>query len=281
MSAVTQSSSPAEAAHGASKSQKRHSTIVKLLILVVILLVWQGLVRGFKIPEILVPAPTSIFEALWEGFSVEPSSPLALHEPTLMTAIKALTGLAIGSLFGLALAVTLSRFRIVELYAMTYIMSFQSMPKVAIAPLLIIWFGFGMSSTVILVVASTFFPVLVNGLEGFKSTDNDRIDLLRSMGATPSQIFRSVVFPSALPFIFSGLQIALVTCLLSTIVGEFVNGRDGLGARILTANNVLDIAQVFAVMLILGAMAALFDLILRMIRKKVLFWSPSERRVGV
>ena len=265
----------------AARSQKRHSTIVKFLILVVILVVWQGLVRGFNIPEILVPAPTSIFEALWEGVNVPFSSPLALHEPTLMTATKALTGLAFGSIFGLALAILLSRSRLVELYAMTYIMAFQSMPKVAIAPLLIIWFGFGMTSTIVLVTASTFFPVLVNGLEGFKSTDNDRIDLLRSMGATPGQIFRKVVFPSALPFIFSGLQIALVTCLLSTIVGEFVNGRDGLGARILTANNVLDIALVFAVMLILGAMAALFDLVLRLVRKKVLFWSPSERRIGV
>ncbi len=259
-------------------SPKTHSTLVKWMILFVILGGWEAIVRGFKVPEILVPTPTSIFEALWQGLKVPYSSPLGLHEPTLMTMYKALLGVSFGSLLGLTLAMCLARFKKVELYAMTYITAFQSMPKVAIAPLLIVWFGFGSTSTIILVTASCFFPMLVNSLEGFKSTDQDRIDLMRSLGATPAQIFREVVFPSALPFIFSGLQIALVTCLLSTIVGEFVNARDGLGSRILSANNVLDIAQVFAVMIILAAMAATFDFVLRSTRKRFLFWSPGEQR---
>ena len=254
------------------------STLAKVIILLVLIGAWESAIRLLKVPEILVPAPSSILEALWDGFTASPASPVALHQPTLETMYKALVGLGLGSLLGLFLAIVLSRFRLVELYTMTYIMAFQSMPKVAIAPLLIVWFGFGPTSTIVLVTASTFFPVLVNGLEGFKSTDQDRIDLLRSMGATPGQIFRGVVLPSALPFIFSGLQIGLVTCLLSTIVGEFVNGREGLGARIMQANNVLDIGEVFAVMIILGAMAAIFDFVLRLIRRRFLFWSPGERR---
>ena len=142
--------------------RKDHSGIGKLVILVVILGVWEAIVRGFKVPEILVPTPTSILEALWQGFNVPYSSPLALHEPTLMTMYKALFGLTTGSVLGLALAMALSRFRVVETYAMTYIMAFQSMPKVAIAPLLIVWCGFGPTSTIVLVTASCFFPVLVS-----------------------------------------------------------------------------------------------------------------------
>lgn len=251
--------------------------VLKVLILVAILVLWESVVRYFKVPEVLVPPPSSIAQALYQGFSVGPNDPTSLVPPTWQTFWKSLTGLFFGSVLGLGLAIVLSRIRVVEQYAMSYITAFQSMPKVAIAPLLIVWFGFGAAPTLVLVTASCFFPILVNGLEGFKSTETDRIDLLRSLGATPAQIFRVVVLPSALPFVFSGLQIGLVTCLLSTIVGEFVNARDGLGARILYANNVLDIAEVFAVMIILGCMAALFDFVIRRVRSKVLFWSPGER----
>jgi NitT/TauT family transport system permease protein len=260
---------------------RKRGGVVSLAIFVALAAAWEIIVRLFKVPEILVPAPSAIAQALWDGFAIDPSSPLALDIPTLSTMWKALLGLALGSLVGLGIAVLLSRFRVVEKYAMPYVMAFQSLPKIALAPLLIVWCGFGPASTIVLVTTSCFFPILVNSIEGFKTTEQDRIDLLRSMGATPAQIFRGVVFPSALPFIFSGLQIGVVVSLLSTIVGEFVNGRDGLGAQILYANNVLDIAQVFAVLIILGAMAALFDFVLRMIRRRVLFWSPGERRLGL
>jgi NitT/TauT family transport system permease protein len=261
--------------------RRGRSGLVNILIFVVLVGLWEGIVRFLKVPEILVPAPSSIAQALWDGFAIDPTSPLALDIPTLHTMAKALFGLALGSLVGLGMAIVLSRFQLLEKYAMPYVMAFQSLPKIALAPLLIVWCGFGATSTIVLVTTSCFFPILVNAIAGFKTTEQDRIDLLRAMGATPSQIFRGVVFPSALPFIFSGLQIGLVVSLLSTIVGEFVSGRDGLGARILYANNVLDIAQVFAVLIILGVMAALFDLALRVTRRRLLFWSPGERRIGL
>ncbi|HWG06781.1 MAG TPA: ABC transporter permease subunit, partial [Beijerinckiaceae bacterium] len=166
-------------------SSRKRSGLVNLLIFVVLVGLWESIVRLFKVPEILVPAPSSIAQALWDGFAIDPTSPLALDIPTLHTMAKALFGLALGSLVGLGIAIVLSRFRLLEKYAMPYVMAFQSLPKIALAPLLIVWCGFGATSTIVLVTTSCFFPILVNAIAGFKTTEPDRIDLLRAMGATP------------------------------------------------------------------------------------------------
>ncbi|HEX3938442.1 MAG TPA: ABC transporter permease [Xanthobacteraceae bacterium] len=264
-----------------AKTRRAYRALASLGLFVVFVAAWELTVRLLKIPDLLVPAPSSVAQALWAGLAVSPSSPLALYWPMLQTLTEALGGLAIGAVIGLVLAMLMVQIRLIERYTMPYVMAFQSLPKIALAPLLIVWFGFGATSTVVLVATSCFFPVLVNAVEGFKSTDPERLDLLRAMGASPSQIFAMVVLPSALPFIVSGLQIGLVISILSAIVGEFVNGRDGLGARILMANNVLDIATVFAVLIVLGAMGAMLDLSVRLLRRRILFWSPSERRVTI
>lgn len=276
------SASPSASLGAASSAPPRrlHRTAFGVGLLLCLLLAWELVISLLQVPEILVPAPSAVASALWAGLAADPTSQVAFYGPTLRTLTEAMGGLSIGTIVGLSLAVLLSRVRVVERYAMPYIMAFQSLPKIAVAPLFIVWFGFGATSIVLLVATSTFFAILVNALEGFKSTDIDRIDLMRVMGASRAQIFRSVVLPSALPFIFSGLQIALVISILSTIVGEFINGRDGLGARILLANNVLDIPDVFAVLIVLGTMAATLDFVLRIVRRRVLFWSPGERPVG-
>jgi NitT/TauT family transport system permease protein len=257
------------------------TTMVSLVLFLALIVIWEFVVRRFQIPEVLFPTPSAVAIALWDGFVVNPFDRVAFYEPTLQTLAEALGGLAIGFVFGIGLAVLMVRLRPVEQYGMPYIMAFQSLPKIAFAPLLIVWFGFGSTSTLVLVATSSFFPILVNVLEGFKSTDPDRIDLLRVMGASPGQVFREVVIPSALPFMFSGLQIGLVISILSAIVGEFVNGRAGLGSRIMLANNVLDIAGVFAILIVLGAIGAGLDYLLRVVRRRFLFWSPGERRVGI
>ena len=242
-----------------------------VVLFVLLFVAWQLAVSYSGIRAYLLPSPWSVVQAFWE-----PDIPWTQHIWT--TTLEIVGAFFMAAAVGVMLGVAIAWSPLIANALVPFLVFLNTLPKVAIAPLLIVWFGFGPTSTIVLVTASTFFPVLVNGLEGFKSTDQDRIDLLRSMGATPGQIFRGVVLPSALPFIFSGLQIGLVTCLLSTIVGEFVNGREGLGARIMQANNVLDIAEVFAVMIILGAMAAIFDFVLRLIRRRFLFWSPGERR---
>jgi NitT/TauT family transport system permease protein len=263
------------------RSAPRIGMLIGPVIFALLLGVWEAVIRLLGVSEILVPAPSSIASALWAGLVVSPRSPVAFYGPTLRTLSEALGGLSIGATVGLALAVLLTRVRVIERYAMPYIMAFQSLPKIAIAPLFIVWFGFGVTSIVVLVATSTFFAILVNAVEGFKSTDVDRLDLMRAIGASPAQTFWTLILPGAFPFIFSGLQIALVISILSTIVGEFINGRDGLGARILLSNNVLDIPDVFAVLIILGTMAAGLDFLLRLIRRRVLFWSPGERRLGL
>jgi len=279
--APSQSGRPASTGNARRATRHAYRVLASLCLFALLVAAWELTVRLLDIPALLVPAPSSVAQALWAGLAVNPSSPLALYWPMLQTLSEALGGLAIGAVVGLALAMIMVQVRILERYMMPYVMAFQSLPKIALAPLLIVWFGFGATSTVVLVATSCFFPVLVNAVEGFKSTDPERLDLLRAMGASPSQIFSIVVLPSALPFIVSGLQIGLVISILSAIVGEFVNGRDGLGARILMANNVLDIATVFAVLIVLGGMGAVLDLLVRLLRRRILFWSPSERTLTI
>jgi NitT/TauT family transport system permease protein len=279
--AHVESAAPQATAPGAAARQRTRTVLVSVGLFALLLVVWEGVVRALHVPDILVPPPSDVAVALWDGFATDPAGGAAFYQPTLQTLLEALSGLALGSVIGLALAILLSQLAVVERYAMPYIMAFQSLPKIAIAPLLIVWFGFGPTSTIVLTITSTFFAVLINALEGFKATDNDRIDLLRVLGGSRSQIFRMVTLPSALPFIFSGLQIGLVISILTTIVGEFINGRGGLGARILLANNVLDIPDVFAVLIVLGVMVALLDFLLRLLRRRFLFWSPSQRRIAI
>jgi NitT/TauT family transport system permease protein len=257
------------------------SLAVNLAIFAVLVAAWEATVRLLGVSNLLVPPPSEIADALWAGLAADPAGRLALYVPTLETLSEALSGLVIGFAVGLGLAVLMNAVRIIERYAVPYIIGFQALPKIALAPLLVVWFGFGSTSTVVLVATSCFFPILLNALEGFKATDPDRIDLLRSIGAGRTEIFREVIIPSALPFIFSGLQIGLVIAILSAIVGEFVSGRNGLGARIILANNVLDIAEVFAVLILLAVIGAALDWLLRIVRRRLLFWSPGERRLGI
>ncbi len=259
----------------------RSGTVIGIVLFAALIAIWEAAVRYLQIPEVLFPAPSAVAVSLWEGLSSSPTSRMSFYIPIVETLSEALGGLAIGFAIGIGLAMLMSRIQAAEHFGMPYVMAFQSLPKVALAPLLIVWFGFGSSSTVVLVATSCFFPILVNTLEGFKSTEIDRVDLLRMMGASRGQIFRVVVMPSALPFVFSGLQIGLVISILSAIVGEFVNGRSGLGARIIIANNSLDIAGSFAILIVLGAIGAGLDYLLRAIRRRALFWSPGERRVGL
>lgn len=265
----------------APATPRRRSSAVAMVLLLAILAVWEAGTRLFQVPELLLPAPSSIAKALWTGFAVLPGDPIGLYVPLLQTLGETLTGFIAGTAIGIALAVLLRVARPVERYGMPYVTAFQALPKIALAPLLILWFGFGSASTIVLVATSAFFPVMVNAVEGFKASEGERIDLLRAMNATFAQLFANVIFPSAMPYIFSGLQIAAVISLLSVIVGEFVNGRIGLGARLLSANNVLDTPQVFAILFILGLLGAVLDLILRLVRRKVLFWAPGERRIAI
>ena len=169
-----------------------------------------------------------------------------------MTTQEALLGFVIGVGAALVLGTFISQIEIVEPRLMPYIVAFQTVPKVALAPLFVVWFGFGLTSKVVMAAVISFFPMLVNVIEGLRAADADKIQMLTVFGASKSQIFRMVRLPSALPFIFAGLDIGIVFAILGAVVGEFIGAKEGLGYLLLQTNYNFDIAGMFAVLVVLS-----------------------------
>jgi NitT/TauT family transport system permease protein len=201
-----------------------------------------------------------------------------------VTLVEVFLGFVIGSTIGLVLGIFISQIRLLDATLRPYIVAFQCLPKVAIAPIIIMWFGYDITSKVVMVTLLTFFPLLVNSMAGFHSVDLDRIELLRSLSATRWQIFWKVKFPSALPFIFAGLDIAAVFAIVGAIVGEFVGAQLGLGVQILSMNAQMDTAGSFSVCIVLAVMGLVLNYLIRGIQRRVLFWAASaasQRAINV
>jgi NitT/TauT family transport system permease protein len=245
------------------------------LVLIVFVGAWEGVVRAWQIPEFLVPAPSAVGRALVGGLG----SRLYL-EHFWITLYESLLGFLIAAAAGIALGTVIAQFRLIERTLYPYLVAFQTLPKIAIAPLLIVWFGFGLSSKVVIAALVAFFPVLVNVIVGLKTVDAGKLDLMRSLDASRWQTFRLVAFPNALPFVFAGLDIAIVFSVLGAIVGEFVGSQRGLGNLILQFHTSLDIAGMFAVLIMLAVLGVGLHLIMQAIQRRVIFWAETDHVVG-
>jgi NitT/TauT family transport system permease protein len=149
---------------------------------------------------------------------------------------------------------------------------------VALAPLIVVWLGLGLTSKVANAALIAFFPLMVNTVAGLRSADEDRVNLMRSLAATPAQIFWMLRLPSALPFIMAGLEVAMVFALIGAIVAEFVGAQAGLGMLIQSLNFSADVAGVFSILLILSVLGLVLNYAILFVRRRVLFWDPSEKR---
>lgn len=236
--------------------------------LILLLIVWEGAVTLFKVPEYILPPPTKIAESLFLGLQ----SGLFFHH-FLITAFQALSGFLLASVLGIGVGALVAQFWLVEKTVYPYLVALQTMPKIAIAPLIIIWAGYGIQSKVIIAALISFFPVLVNTIVGLKTCDQGKLDLMISLKATRWETFRMVKLPNALPFVFAGLNIAIVFSILGSIVGEFVGSKAGLGNLIIEANFQFNVAQVFAILIILGGFGVSLNLIVQALQRRLVFWS--------
>lgn len=247
-----------------------------LLLLVLLLVVWEVGVRVFKVPKFLIPPFSEVMVAMWNGLATVPWAKDSLWYHTAITLVEIVLGFFIGSGIGLAMGVGVSQMPRAEAILEPYVSALQSLPKVAVAPIIVMWLGFGISSKVTIVCLLTFFPVLVTSIAGFKAIDPDRIDLLRSLSATRWQIFRKAKFPSALPYIFAGLNMAAAFAVVGAIVGEFVGAQAGLGVLILQMDAQMDTGGSFSVFIVLSAIGIALTAILRAVQRRVLYWMPAE-----
>jgi len=236
------------------------------------ILAWELIVRAFEIPTFIFPAPSKVAMALWRGFAS------GLYQKHLYyTLLETVLGFMLGSALGFFLGTAVALNRYVEYFFYPYIVMFQSLPKVALAPLIVVWFGLGLKSQVINTALVAFFPLLVNTMVGLKSADEDRMNLMRSLAASENQIFWMLRLPNALPFVMAGLDVAMIFALIGAIVAEFVGARAGLGMLIQSMNFNMDVSGQFSVLLILSIVGLLLNRCILLIRRRVLFWNPSEK----
>jgi NitT/TauT family transport system permease protein len=245
---------------------------LSVLLLLIGLALWELAVRVLTIPMFVLPAPSSVIVALFRGLIG------GLYWTHLWATMSAtLLGFAVGSALALALGTTIAMSRPVEYFLYPYVVMFQSMPKVALAPLIIIWFGLGMTSKVVNAALVAFFPLMVNTIVGLRSADEDRVNLMRSLAASETQIFWMLRLPNALPFIMAGLEIAMIFALIGAIVAELVGAQAGLGMLISSMSFTMDVAGQFSVLIVLSIVGLLLNRCIQQVRRRVLFWDPSEK----
>src|SRR5947209_12052407 len=205
---------------------------------------WEGVVRLLAVPAYIVPPPSRVTVALWRGFA---SGLYPRH--LLYTLTETVLGFLLGAALGFSLGVAVASSRYIEYFVYPYIVMFQSLPKVALAPLIVIWFGLGLASKVVNAALVAFFPLMVNTMVGLRSADEERVSLMRSLAARDSQIFWMLRLPNALPFVMAGLDVAMIFALIGAIVAEFVGARAGLGMLIQTMSVNMDDLGQFSVLI--------------------------------
>jgi len=243
---------------------------------IVLLLLWQACVAWLGVPPYILPAPAKVLAALWSGLAVPVTSPTGFYLPLASTFANAAWGFAIGAILGIAVGSLMAEFRAVETVLMPYAFAFQVLPKVAIAPLIVIWFGFGNGSKVAMAALLAFFPLMVNSFTGIRTADQERLDLLRALSASRLETYRVVKLPSAAPYIFAGLDMGMVYAILGTIVAEFLGAQQGIGVAIVQAQAVTDVASVFAALILLGAVGIALHLTIRLCERRIVHWTVRQ-----
>jgi NitT/TauT family transport system permease protein len=252
----------------------RLSRLVDLLLplttVAAILILWKLSITWFAVPAYLVPTPGDVLVALNNGLIK------GVLWPHIWATFQAIAlGYVIGCAAAFLAAAIMSEFSIMERAFYPVVIGFQSIPKVALAPLLIVWFGFDLESKVVMVALMCFFPCFVNTVTGLKSYDRNLAELYRVFGSKKIDIFFSVKLPSALGHIFSGLQISVILAILGTVVVEIVSSRRGLGNVITASALNFDVATMFACVIILSSMGIIATQIIRFAHRKLVFWEKT------
>jgi NitT/TauT family transport system permease protein len=245
---------------------------LRLLLIAAFLVVWEAVVRVFEIPMFVLPTPSNVFMALWRGIT---SSLYVDH--IWITLTETLMGFVVGTSLAFLFGTLIALSRPVEYFLYPFIVMFQSMPKVALAPLIIVWFGLGLASKVVNAALVAFFPLMVNTIVGLRSAEEDKVNLMKSLAATRTQIFWMLQLPNAMPYIFAGLEMAMIFALIGAIVAEFVGAQSGLGMLIQSMNFTMDVAGQFSVLLLLSMLGLLLNGIVMGVRRRVLFWDASQK----
>lgn len=251
------------------KLQNTTSKLWSAAAIVILLAVWQIVSAAGWVPNYMLPSPVDVVKAFVSEFPL-------LIENAKVTLAEAFLGLASGVVLGFIMAVLMDRFG--RLYQALYplIVITQTIPTVAIAPLLVLWFGYEMLPKVILIVIVTFFPITVGLLNGFKSADKDMMNLMRSMGAGNLQIFRYIKLPGAMSYFFASLRISASYAVVGAVISEWLGGFNGLGVYMTRVKKAFSFDKMFAVILLISAISLLLMKLVDLIQKKCMPWENKK-----
>lgn len=251
------------------KSQNTTSKFWPALAIFMLLSVWQLATGTGMIEEYLLPSPVAVVKAFVSEFPL-------LMENAGVTLLEAFIGLLFGVLIGFSMAVIMDRFD--KLYQAFYplVVLTQTIPTVAIAPLLVLWFGYEMLPKIILIVLTTFFPITVSLIDGFRSVDKDMVNLMKSMGASKMQIFCHVKFPGALNQFFASLRISASYAVVGAVISEWLGGFSGLGVYMTRVKKAFAFDKMFAVIVLISVISLLLMWAVDILQKKCMPWEETE-----
>jgi NitT/TauT family transport system permease protein len=254
-------------------AQPRQATLKAILgattTLIALVILWEILVRQFQVPSWLLPAPTLIGESM-----VEWRSELLGH--SIVTLYETLVGYALAIAISIPLAVAVVYSPILQNTIYPILLALQSMPKVAIAPLLALWIGFGALPKIVVVFLVCFFPIIVAATSGLTAVPAALMDLIRSLSASSLQTFVKIRFPTAMPHIFVGLKIAITFAVIGAVIGEFVGSENGLGYLILISTSQSRTPLAFGSLVILTLMSIVLYYGVALIERIVVPWAPRN-----
>lgn len=247
------------------------ATLPPLVLMATVMLIWDWIVRSGVISEFLVPRPLDVFgSAVGLMQEVVTGGPAAVHFLTTLNEI--VVGFGIAVVIGLVIGVLMSEYERFARAVKPYVIAFNSTPKVAFAPLFIAWFGFGQLPKIILIITISTFPVIINAMVGLGATHPMEVRLMRSLGASRWQIFKKLRFPNAMPYLFAGFELAIMTASIGAVVGEFSGGNSGLGYITILAQEAFNVERTFATVVVLALQGVALHRVVLLVRNRLVFW---------
>src|SRR3954454_4124218 len=239
-----------------------------MLLIVVLVVLWEVLTRAFEVPNFLLPAPTDVARLMVAEWPL-----IQMH--SIATIGSILSGYLAAALFALFVSALMIRFPLFERLIMPIFVGLQSVPKIAIAPLILVWVGAGLGSKILIVASIAFFPIVINTMVGFKEVDRGLADVFRSVSANERQLFMKLRLPYAMPYIFAGLRIATTLSVLGAIVAEWLAASNGLGYLVLSGSFNFNTARSFVAIIALAVIGTAFFALMSWIERLVSWKGPA------
>ncbi|MCD6033912.1 MAG: transporter permease [Thermomicrobiales bacterium] len=271
LAATTAKPSEAAAARGSVFSAVTEN-LPAVVFLILLLVLWEVYVRTFDVHAFILPAPSAVAEVIADQYP-------NLFRHTLVTTSEILFGFVIGNMAAIIGAIVITNSRLAEQIFYPLIIASQTIPKIAIAPLFLIWLGTGLAPKVVITAILCFFPTLVNTVQGLRTVDPNAVDLFRLVAASRTQLFLKLQFPNALPFVFAGLKISIALAVIGAIVAEWIGASQGLGYLVMYGSQTLRTDLTFAALACIAVLGMALYLAVVLV-ERLISWEPADTPIG-